>query len=35
MLKNDFQKLAGVWLVGEVVISYHHDHAGIYGSMLA
>ena len=27
MLKKDFQKLAGLWLVGEVV-----NHVGIYGS---
>ena len=30
MLKNDFQKLAGLWLVGEVV-----NHVGIYGSKAA
>ena len=36
--KNDFQifqKLAGLWLVGEVVTSNHHDHVGIYGSKVA
>ena len=38
VIKNgfqNFQKLAGLWLVGEVVISNHHDRVGIYGSKVA
>ena len=31
--KKKIQKLAGLWLVGEVV--NHHDHVGLYGSKVA
>ena len=32
---QDFQKLAGLWLIGEVVTSNHHENVGIYGSKVA